>query len=191
MLTFNALPMIHITQNMGTEIRCRGKTYTEHEIEDIRQVIAGNPDKSRFFLSKELCRLWNWTQPNGTHKDMVCCGLMLFLDQEGLIALPPKKRELIWLCPDQKKPPQVEADAAPYAAPLSTLRPLDLRTVRRTPKEKLYQSLIDQYHYLGYTRPIGEHLEYIAFSKGKPVAYIGFSSAPPSYRSKRQTSWMK
>jgi hypothetical protein len=57
---------------MSTEIRYRGRVYTEREIDDIKEVIAKNPDASRFFLSKELCRLWNWTQANGTPRDMIC-----------------------------------------------------------------------------------------------------------------------
>jgi hypothetical protein len=161
---------------MGVKIRYRGRVYTEQEIEDIREVIARHSDESRFFLSKEVCRLWNWTQPNGTLKDMVCRGLMLLLDREGLIALPPQKRELPWLSRGRTEPPEVAVDDT--AGPLSTLLPLDLSMVRRTPKERLYKSLIHRYHYLGYTQPVGEHLEYIAFSEGRPIACIGFSSAP-------------
>ena len=69
-------------------------------------------------------------------------------------------------------------DTAPCAGPLSTLAPLDLSMVRRTPDERLYKSLIHRWHYLGYAQPVGEHLEYVAFSGGRPVACIGFSSAP-------------
>jgi hypothetical protein len=82
---------------MSVEVRYRGRVYTERDIEDVREIIARNPGQSRFFLSKELCRLWDWTQANGTPKDMVCRGLMLLLEREGLVTLPPKKRELPWL----------------------------------------------------------------------------------------------
>ncbi len=163
---------------MGIEIRYRGRVYTERDLEDVREIIARNPGTSRFFLSKELCHLWNWTQPNGTPKDMVCRGLMLMLDREGLIALPVRKRELPWLSVERAAPPEREVDTAPCAGPLSTLAPLDLSMVRRTPDERLYKSLIHRWHYLGYAQPVGEHLEYVAFSGGRPVACIGFSSAP-------------
>lgn len=163
---------------MGIEFRYRGRVYSEREIDDIREVIARNPGQSRFFLSKELCRLWNWTQVNGTPRDMVCRGLMLMLHREGLITLPSRKRDLAWLSSERSAPPEVAVDAAPVVGPLSALLPLDLRMVRRTPWERLYQSLIHHHHYLGYTRPVGEHLEYIAFSEGRPLACIGFCSAP-------------
>jgi Domain of unknown function (DUF4338) len=164
--------------SMGIEIRYRGKVYGEQDIEDIRELIDRNPGQSRYFLSKELCRLWSWTQPNGTPKDMVCRGLMLLLDREGLITLPGKKRELTWLSLARTAPPPRAVDMTPVAGPLSPLLPLDLAMVRRTPAERLYQSLIRHHHYLSYTQPVGEHLEYIAFSHDTPMACLGFCSAP-------------
>jgi hypothetical protein len=160
------------------EVRYRGKVFSERDIEDIRELIATNPGKSRFFLSKELCRLWNWTQPNGATRDMVCRGLMLTLHREGLITLPSRKRELTWLSPERTAPPHVAVNTTHEAGPLSILKPLDLRMVRRTVDEGIYKGLIDEYHYLGYARPVGEHLEYVAFREGRPLACIGFCSAP-------------
>ena len=159
-------------------VRYRGKTYTIQEINEIREFIARHQDKSRFFISKELCRRWNWIQPNGVLKDMVCRGLLLFLQREGLIELPPRKSEPYFLLSKKKKPTVIEVDQSPLARALSELKPIDLVKVRRTTLEKLYKSLIDTHHYLGYTQPVGEHLEYIAFALKRPVALIGWCSAP-------------
>jgi hypothetical protein len=161
---------------MGMEVRYRGRVFTEREIEDVREIIARHPGESRFFLSKELCRLWNWTQPNGIPKDMVCRGFMLLLDREGLVTLPARKRELPWLSRKRAEPPLIAVDNT--VGPLCALLPLHIFMVRRSPKQRLYQSLIHHYHYLGYTQPVGEHLEYVAFSGERLVACIGFSSAP-------------
>jgi hypothetical protein len=177
---------------MGIETRYRGRVYGEQDVEDIRQLIDRNRGQSRYFLSKELCRLWNWTQVNGTPKDMVCRGLLLLLDREGLITLPPKKRELPWLSLARTAPLPRPVDMTPVVGPLSPLLPLDLAMVRRTPAERLYQGLIHQYHYLGYTQPVGEHLEYIAFSHDRPIACIGFSSAPRHIGARdRYLEWTK
>ena len=75
-------------------------------------------------------------------------------------------------------PPLLLVDTSPMAGNVSDIRPVTLAMVGRTPSERLYKSLIHQYHYLGHTTPVGEHLEYIAFSKDRPIACIGFSSAP-------------
>jgi hypothetical protein len=37
--------------------------------------------------------------------------------------------------------------------------------------------LIEQYHYLGYCHPVGEHLKYIVFAQQKPIACLSWSSA--------------
>jgi hypothetical protein len=44
--------------------------------------------------------------------------------------------------------------------------------------EKLYDNMIEHYHYLSYCHPVGEHLKYVVFSKDRPVACFAFSSAP-------------
>jgi hypothetical protein len=50
--------------------------------------------------------------------------------------------------------------------------------VRRTGDESLYNGLIEQYHYLGYEQPVGEHLKYVLWATGRPIACMAWSSAP-------------
>jgi hypothetical protein len=112
---------------METPVRYRGAVYTEKEIDDIRTLIFLHPDRSRYLLSKELCRLWNWTQANCTLKDMVCRGLLLKLDREGLVHLPPQKRALTWLARERPHA-SVSVDTGLVTDPLSTLLPVSLRS---------------------------------------------------------------
>lgn len=163
---------------MDEQIRHRGKTYTSKEIDEIRGVIAAHRDRSRWFISREICRRWDWTQPNGVLKDMICRGLLLRLEAQKLIELPPAKIPSPYLLSGRRKPAVLPVDQTPIEGRLGDLRPLELHQVRRTPLEKLYQSLIAQFHYLGYRRPVGEHLEYLALSGARPVACVGWGSAP-------------
>ena len=50
--------------------------------------------------------------------------------------------------------------------------------MRRTGEEPLFNHLIAEYHYLGYTRPVGEHLKYLVYVGSRPVACFAWSSAP-------------
>jgi hypothetical protein len=77
---------------MELDIVYQGRQVDRKDIAFIKDFIDNNPDKSRWFISRELCRLWNWRQQNGALKDMVCRGLLLKLDSLGLITLPPRKR---------------------------------------------------------------------------------------------------
>jgi len=161
---------------MDEQIRYRGKTYCSKEINEIREVIAAHRDRSRWFISREICRRWNWTQPNGVLKDMICRGLLVRLEAQKLIELPAAKIPSPY--PGRRKPPAIEVDQTPVEGKLSDFKPVELLQVRRTPLEKVYQGLIEQYHYLGYSRPVGEHLEYLARSQNQPLACIGWCSAP-------------
>ena len=163
---------------MSLEFRYRGKVVTDVDIALIRQLILDNPNDSRWALSKKLCRAWNWIQPNGTLKDMVCRGLMLELHRAGHIRLPAKKRRVNNPFVNRTKPAKVTIDQSPVNGKLSQIKPLRFCQVRRTGSEKLFNSLIEHYHYLGYCHPVGEQLKYIVYSQQKPIACLAWSSAP-------------
>jgi hypothetical protein len=55
---------------------------------------------------------------------------------------------------------------------------IELPPVRRTADEPLFHSLLEQYHYLGYEQPVGEHLKYLVWAQGRPIACLAWSSAP-------------
>jgi hypothetical protein len=62
-------------------------------------------------------------------------------------------------------------------ASLPQLQPLEFRQVRRTPEEALFNSLVEQYHYLGHVQPTGEHLKFLVYAQERPIACLAWSSA--------------
>ena len=156
----------------------RGRRVTAEDAALIRQLIEKNPGDSRWALSRKLCQAWGWRQPNGALRDMVCRGLMLALCRAGHIELPARKRTPLNPLVLRKKPAPLAIDPHLLQGPLSQILPLEIRQVRRTPLETLCNSLIDQYHYLGYVQPVGEHLKYLVLAQQQPVACLLFSSAP-------------
>ena len=163
-------------------MKYRGIIATRKHVKDINTSIASNPDISRYALSKELCRIWKWIQPNGALRDMVCRGFLLRLEEAGYITLPARKRDSFHHCVHRKKPVKIEIDQMPVSGTLATITPPHIKQVRRTPWEKLYNSLIEHYHYLGYCHPVGEHLKYIIFTDNRPIACMGWTSAPRHIR---------
>jgi len=156
----------------------RGRNVTASDIAVIKKIIAANPEGSRRFISQEICRAWQWRQANGALKDMICRSLLLLLQSEDLIKLPPPKCKPANPLVNRKKPDKIEVDRTPTECPINELFPIHLKQVRRTRLEKLFNSLISEHHYLGYTHPVGEHLKYIAFSNERPIACLSWSSAP-------------
>ena len=148
------------------------------DIATIRRIIESHPDKSRRFISQEVCRIWNWRQPNGVLKDMVCRSLLLLLESEGYIKLPARKFIPHNPLAKRKKPPKAIVDQTPIQCSVGQLFPIELKQVRRTGFEKLFNGLVNDHHYLGYTQPVGEHLKYIAFSEQRPIACLAWGSPP-------------
>ena len=158
-------------------LRYRGRLITVAEVEFIRQLLAEHPGASRRALSQRLCAAWGWRQANGALRDVVCRGLLLQLDRAGQIALPAAR----WVARPGRKErpgPALEVEATPLRAELRAIRPLEFHQVRRTPEEPLFHRLLERYHYLGYTQPVGEHLKYIVSAAGRPLACLAWSSAP-------------
>jgi hypothetical protein len=163
---------------MDLNVKYQGKIATTDDVEFIKKMIAENTSDSRWRLSRRLCQAWDWIQPNGTLKDMVCRGFLLRLESAGYIKLPPKRCTPANPLANRKNPAKVEIDQTPITTALTELQPLQVRQVRRTRYEKLFNSLIAHYHYLGYCHPVGEHLKYIIFTEDRPIGCFAWSSAP-------------
>ena len=163
---------------MSLAWRYRGRAVTAEDIAFIRQLIAQNPRASRRRLSAELCKAWQWKQANGALRDMVCRGLLLMLHRAGAIELPPVRFQTLNPFVQRAAPASMLIDTTPITGTLRELRPIDLQQVRRTTHEALFNSLMEQHHYLSYEQPVGEHLKYLVWAQGRPLACMAWSSAP-------------
>jgi len=162
---------------MEIDIKYRTRVATTEDIDLINSLVAENPNDSRYCLSVKFCKMTGWLQSNGTPKDMVARGYMLALHRAGYINLPPKRKNPSNPFVLRKKPCAVDIDRTEVKTNLKKLLPLDFVQVRRTSSEKLFNSLIESHHYLGYVQPVGEHLKYIVYAGARPVACLAFSSA--------------
>jgi hypothetical protein len=163
---------------MEREWRYRGRTITASEIGCIRQLIAAHPQASRYELSRRLCEAWNWKQSNGKPRDMVCRGMLLMLERAGALELPAVRRRPLNPLLLRSRPEPVVPDNRPVRGPLREILPLSIEQVRRSEQEPLFNSLLEQYHYLGYEQPVGEHLKYLVKARGQVIACLAWSSAP-------------
>ena len=163
---------------MATEWRYRGRVVTTAEVAFIRQLIAENPGASRRRLSEKLCEAWEWKQANGALRAMVCRGLLLMLHRAGEIQLPPIRFRTLNPFLERAAPAPMLVDTTPITGTLGELQPVELEQVRRTGDEPLFNSLLEYHHYLAYEQPVGEHLKYVAWGQGRPVACLAWSSAP-------------
>src|SRR5438067_11774704 len=126
---------------MEGKLQYRSRVITDSEVVFIRQLLREHPAASRRELSKKLCQAWNWVQPNGALRDMVCRGLMLKLHREGLIELPSVRQVPCNPLAHRSQPTVVSVDARPLQVKLSEIQPLEFRSVRSTQEEQLFRLL--------------------------------------------------
>jgi hypothetical protein len=166
------------TYPMDRVLRYRGRDISTDDVTFVNELIADHAGASRRELSIRLCKAWGWLQPNGTTCDAVCRGLLLELHRAGHIQLPPPQWVSKKAAARNRPPAPVAIEPRPLHARLSEIGSVEIRQVRRTADEALVNSLVEQHHYLRYTRPVGEHLKYLVSAGEHPIACFFWSSAP-------------
>lgn len=160
------------------EFKYRGRVITEAHLVSMREMITAHPGASRRTLSQKLCEAWQWRQANGALSDMVCRGLLVMLERAGQITLPPVSYVRHNPLASRARPVALLIDNTPIEGELRELSPLEFQLVRRTGDEPLFNSLLEQHHYLHYEQPVGAHLKYLVWSQSRPIACLAWSSAP-------------
>jgi len=160
----------------------QGRCFGAAELEQVRQLLGTHPDWSRWRLSRELAQRWDWRTPRGQLKDMAARTLLLKLHQRGAIVLPPCRRTSPNRMRHKRAPaPDLLPPAAPLAAALATLTPLQLCEVSPAacaPQRALFEAALHRYHYLSYRSPVGENLQYLVQDRhGRPLACALFGAA--------------
>ena len=174
---------------MPVDLRYRGKAVTAEDILFIRQLIAENPppESSETFrktlrsvgLETGQRRVARHGLPRSPadaasgRRDRTARGAA------GLAESVCAKRETATGADRQTPLTCALADSAP-----------PFQQVRRTSDEPLFNSLMEQHHYLGYEQPVGEHLKYLVWAQGRPIACMAWSSAPRHLGSRdRHIGW--
>jgi len=152
-------------------------TITPERIREIQDIITNNPTMGRSQISIEICRKWEWQTPNGQLKDIAARDMLRALDKAGKIILPPP---LITTSKTKKKYrcKHLEHNTTPMSCTLPSLLPIQLETVTGGAFLDEFKSFIDQYHYLGFDRTVGENMKYMVRDcYGTPLACLLFCSA--------------
>lgn len=167
---------------MRRKIIIRDRHITDSDIELIRTLVDKNKHKNRSYISKLLANEWQWFQPNGRLKDRACRDILVFLEKQNLITLPSLQQRCLRnrQRKNSRKQLQIEFNFLPSAIEgnLNEHLPLSFKMVCQDPLETLWNQLIADYHYLGYSNIVGCHLKYLVYTAGgDPVATLGWGSA--------------
>ena len=153
-----------------------GRNFTGEEIEQISNLIAGEPKRNRVQLSRQICEEFAWRRPDGRLKEMSCRVALLRMERNGLITLPPPQKGN----GNGRNRPRLTTASEPrepLSLPAEDLGELSFR-IPDTPKDSsLWNELIERYHYLGYTPLAGAQIRYLVFTGPHLVAALSFGAA--------------
>ena len=163
---------------MTHELIIRRRRLGPEDLELIRELVLQEGTHGRTYLSRRLCRLWDWRQANGRFREIACRDLLRQLDARGWIRLPARLKPA-------RRPgyqnvvsaPELPAQAPPAGWPRDWPARVELRRVQSPPQWHLFKGLIGTYHYLGYQQPTGAQLQYLAFYERDPIAALSFGPA--------------
>jgi len=68
-------------------------------------------------------------------------------------------------------------DTSVIACPLNTIRPLRIEFVSGNPESKLWDYVVNRYHYLGHRMMVGRSLKYLVYHGNRLIAAVGWRAA--------------
>ncbi len=159
---------------MDGTIIVQGRELGQADIKGICELIGSWPKGTRWKITRELCKRWNWRTLTGQLKDMACRTMLNKLDEKGLITLPPKGRR-----PVKGLPPIIEIATNTICTSLTDLTPLRFDIVAsRSADARLLHQLLSDYHYLGFRTNVGETIGYLVRDRwDRVVACAVFGAA--------------
>ena len=155
--------------------RYRGRELHDEDIAFIAQTIQAYYARGRSHISRVLCEHWNWRQHNGKLKEYAARDLLLRLEEDGHIELPPRQRVKNNLkAADFSQGPLFVHQA--LGGRVGDHPPIELR-LADGPDRYLWDYLIHHYHYLGRPKLVGEHLKQLVWIGEQVVGCLGWASA--------------
>lgn len=162
---------------MQTARRIQGRLVQAEEIDWLREWMGLHPQWSRKRLARELCLQWQWFDGRGRLKDFAARSLLLKLEAQELIALPPlqeskrRARRGVTALAHWQEPPAL-------GAVLEQLQPLRIAPVQAgTADQRAWAFYLERYHYLGL-RVVGENVGYLVMDhRQRELACLLFGAA--------------
>ena len=163
---------------MGGQIpeRLCGRALSEADLETIRREIRLGDSANRAEIARRVCRALGWNNARGEPKLMSARVGLLRLHRAGLIELPAPSRGngngrgLV-------RGPDVWPEPVPVVGSVGQLNGLRLEAVQDQRASRLWNGLIERYHYLGYTPLPGAQLRYLIHCDQAVLGAIGFGAA--------------
>ena len=134
------------------------REFSQADLDLIRLTVRRFSRFSQEEITATLCENLPWKAPNGRLKMEACRKLLLRLEQDGLVTLPPPWRhKLRQGIHEERKGTAIQLE---LSASLRDVSPVVVEPVTTAQERQVWNATMAAYHPLGYRRPIGAHQRY-------------------------------
>ena len=170
----------------------QGRPFGPEQLAQVQALLRQNAGWSRYRLSRELARRWDWRTPQGQLKDMAARTLLLKMQEQGWIELPALRMP----SPTRSGRPPVSDGSAleesSVACALEEVVPLRLLEVSQAghgQARRQLEAALHRYHYLGYRSRVGQNLQYwVCDKQARPVGCVVFGA--PAWQCAVRDRWI-
>lgn len=177
---------------MNLPTTLQGRPFGPEQLRDVQALIAQNGEWSRYRLSRALAARWEWRSPQGQLKDMAARTLLLKLQEQGWIQLPPRRMKSPTRSGRAPSPGGPALEEGPIECSLQEVMPLRLQEVSHSGEREARRRLeaaLDRYHYLGYRSRVGHNLQYwVSDRQNRPLGCVVFGA--PAWQCAVRDQWI-
>ena len=173
-------------------LRSAGRTFSEAELRVVTEVVANGGGRSRAQLMVQVCQRLQWRRPSGALKVRECRDLLLTMERDDRLQLPPKRAAGRPRGARTRVPcTRAGEPGPPLLGTVGQFGAVRLQPVATRADHGWWRELIGRYHYLGYRVPFGAQLRYLAFvSQPTPAVVAALQVSSPAWRLATRDRWI-
>jgi len=162
-------------REVTAQVYC-GRVFTESEIACIHSIIDEDTTRNRSEISRIACEQLKWYKPDGTVKMQSMRQVLLKMEADGHLTLPPLLRTHSTQITPIMHTERTAMDKE-ILLPAGKLSELHIEIAKTKEDQSMWNEYIDRYHYLGYTTLPGAQMKYFVYAGDSLLALIGFGAS--------------
>lgn len=158
-----------------------GQHFRKSFLQELQQDIDTDLPVSRTVLSKKICEILNWRTTSGKLQLGSCRKALVKLERLGHLHLPPVSSEYSF---KTRSDNLIDIEIPEVCCSLEELGPIELVKVghRRSNDARVWNTLLERFHYLGKGPLCGACIRYLVKSNRGYIGGLAFNSATYALR---------
>lgn len=165
-----------------------GRWFGADVVQRVAATVAEEPSISRRDLSRRVCDWLGWRSPGGKRRELACRKALAELERRGHVKLPAAAKVVSFGRPRARAEPPTVAEIRGELAELGEVEVVPVSS-RYSGAARVWNGLMEQYHYLGRGPLCGAQIRYLVRSQRHEwVGALSFSAA--TFQLEKRDKWI-